>query len=89
MRIIRKQTVLHKAVLLLLCLALLLPQVSLAAKKTNTASSDIRVLLTRLNLSDEAWMTLEGRYLAQCADGREVLLPAGAQITVLLRNGKL
>ena len=89
MRIIRKQTVLHKAVLLLLCLALLLPQVSLAAKKTNTASSDIRVLLTRLNLSDEAWMTLEGRYLAQCADGREVLLPAGAQITVLLRNGKM
>ena len=89
MRIIRKQTVLHKAVLLLLCLALLLPQVSLAAKKTNTASSDIRVLLTRLNLSDEAWMTLEGRYLAQCADGGEVLLPAGAQITVLLRNGKM
>ena len=89
MSIIRKQTVLHKAVLLLLCLALLLPQVSLAAKKTNTASSDIRVLLTRLNLSDEAWMTLEGRYLAQCADGGEVLLPAGAQITVLLRNGKM
>ena len=74
---------------MLLCAVLLLPQASLAAKKTNTASSDIRVLLTRLNLADEAWMTLEGRYLARGSDGTEVLLPPGAQLTVLLRGGKL
>ena len=34
-------------------------------------------------------MTLEGRYLARCSDGSEVLLPAGARITVLLRNSQL
>ena len=47
------------------------------------------MLLTRLNLADEAWMTLEGRYLARCADGTEALLPAGANVTVLLRRGQL
>ena len=66
-----------------------IPQVSLAAKTQNNTVSDVRVLLTRLNLADEAWMTLEGRYLARGADGMEVLLPPGAQITVLLRKGKL
>ena len=88
MNTFRKHTVLYRAALLLLCLVLL-PQISVAAKSKNSAASDIRVLLTRLNLSDEAWMTLEGRYLARCADGSEVLLPAGAQITVLLRNSRL
>ena len=80
----------HRILLLLLCLSLLMPQASLAAKsKKSSSGSEIRVLLSRLNLTDEAWMTLEGRYLARCADGKEVLLPAGAQITVLLRKGGL
>ena len=79
---------LRRILLLLLCLALLLPQASLAASR-KTSEADIRVLLTRLNLTDEAWMTLEGRYLARCADGTEVLLPAGAQVTVILRKGQL
>jgi len=78
-----------RRILLLLCLALLLPQVSFAAGSKKSSDNEIRVLLTRLNLTDEAWMTLEGRYLARCADGSEVLLPAGANITVLLRNGQL
>lgn len=79
----------HRILTLLLCLVLLLPQASLAAKSKGSSGADIRVLLSRLNLTDEAWMTLEGRYLARCSDGKEVLLPAGAQITVLLRNGGL
>ena len=73
---------------LFLCLALALPQAGLAAGK-KAADSEIRVLLTRLNLTDEAWMTLEGRYLARCADGTEVLLPAGTGVTVLLRKNHL
>ena len=47
------------------------------------------MLLTRLNLADEAWMTLDGRYLVRGADGTEALLPPGAQVTVFLRDGKL
>ena len=87
----RKHPALLKLVLLLLCLALLLPQASLAATKKKTAESPsvIRVLLQRLNLKEEAWMTLEGRYVARGVDGTEVLLPAGARITVLLRKGQL
>ena len=82
------RSVLLRILLLLLCAAML-PQVSLAAGARNASDSEIRVLLTRLNLTDEAWMTLEGRYLARCADGTEVLLPAGARITVLLRRNRL
>ena len=74
---------------LLLCLVMLLPQAALAAGSKKSSDSSIRVLLTRLSLTDEAWMTLEGRYLARCADGSDVLLPAGARVTVLLRNGSL
>ena len=78
----------RRILLLILCLALLLPQAGLAAGKKSDGA-EIRVLLTRLNLADEAWMTLQGRYLARCADGTEVLLPAGANITVLLRKDQL
>ena len=80
---------LRRLLLLLLCLALLLPQAALAAGSKKASDGEIRVLLTRLNLKAEAWMTLEGRYLAQGAHGAEVLLPAGAQVTVFLRNGQL
>lgn len=83
-----KCPVLRRIFLLILCLALL-PQAALAAGSKKSSDNEIRVLLTRLNLTDEAWMTLEGRYLARCADGSEALLPAGANVTVLLRNGQL
>ena len=85
----KKLTVLRQLLLLFLCLVLTVPQVSLAAGSKNAPNAEIRVLLTRLNLTDEAWITLEGRYLACCADGAEVLLPPGARITVLLRYGRL
>ena len=85
----RNRPALRRILPLLLCLALLLPQLSLAAGTKKASRSEIRVLLTRLNLADQAWMTLEGRYLARCADGSEALLPAGAKVTVLLRNGQL
>ena len=80
---------LRRMLLLLLCLAMVLPQAALAAGTKKSSAAQIRVLLTRLNLADEAWMTLEGRYIARCADGSEALLPAGARVTVLLRNGRL
>ena len=73
--------------LLILCLLLMLPQASFAAK--DALPAQIRVLLQRLNLTDQAWMTLEGRYLARCADGTEVLLPADSRITVFVREGQL
>lgn len=76
-----------RILLLLLCAALLLPQVSLAAKDPDP--SRIRVLLQRLGLKDEAWMSLEGRYLARGENGAEILLPLGAQVTVFLRKGQL
>lgn len=72
---------------LLLCLMLLLPAAVSAAKTTGT--SDIRVNLRRLNLADQAWLTLEGRYLVRCEDGTELLLPSGARVTVFLRGGRL
>ena len=78
----------QRILLLLLCLALL-PQASFAAGSKSASNADIRVRLTRLNLTDEVWMKLEGRYLAHCADGTEVLLPVDASVTVLLRKGRL
>ena len=83
-----KRRALRRILPLLLCLALL-PLPSLAAGSKTASGSEIRVLLTRLNLADEAWMTLEGRYLARTADGTEAMLPAGANVTVLLRRGQL
>ena len=74
--------------LLLLCLVLILPSAR-AAENPDTAPSIIRVCLQRLNLTDAVWMTLEGRYLARCADGAELLLPADTNVTVFLRSGKL
>ena len=85
----KKRPVSLRILLLLLCLALSLPQASAAAGSGKAAGAEIRVLLTRLNLKDEAWMTLEGRYLARCEGGAEVMLPAGARLTVLLRKGRL
>ena len=82
----KSSRLLQTALLLLLCLVLTMPS-SLAAKKPDR--TDIRVSLRRLNLTDAAWMTLEGRYLARCADGAELLLPADANVTVFLRSGKL
>ena len=76
-----------RLLLLLLCAALLVPQVSLAAKDSDP--SRIRVLLQRLGLKDEAWMSLEGRYLARGDNGTEILLPVGSQVTVFLRKGQL
>ena len=87
MKLHRTGAAMRRIALLLLCAVLLLPQLSLAANSKEPLV--IRVLLTRLNLADEAWMTLEGRYLARCADGTELMLPADAQITVLLRKNKL
>ena len=89
MKLKMKPSVPRRILLLLLCLALLLPQTVFAAGSKKASDAEIRVLLTRLNLKAEAWMTLEGRYLARCSDGSEVLLPAGARITVLLRNSQL
>ncbi len=88
MRRDREHPVLRRILLPLLCAALLLPVFPRAARAAKTVS-EIRVLLTRPRLTDEAWMTLDGRYLARCADGREVLLPAGAKISVFLREGGL
>ena len=89
MNLIRKSTMLRRILLLFLCAGLLLPSASLAAGSKKSPEKDVRVLLTRLNLAEEAWMTLEGRYLARGSDGTEILLPAGAQIAVFLRSGQL
>ncbi len=82
-----KQTLLLRFFLLLLCL-ILMPLSSVTASKS-ASEAEIRVLLTRLNLKDEAWITLEGRYLARCANGAELMLPSSARLTVLLRKGQL
>ena len=74
----------------LLCLLLaccLLPAAALAAKEGNPSA--VRVLLRRLNLSDRADLSLTGRYLARSAAGAEMLLPDGAEVTVLLDGGEL
>ena len=63
----RNHSLLLRAAVLFVCAVLLIPQASFAAKAQNNTVSSVRVLLTRLNLADEAWMTLEGRYLARGA----------------------
>ena len=85
----KKLSVFPRILPLLLCLALLLPQAAPAAGSKASPGAEIRVMLTRLNLTDAAWMTVEGRYLARCENGTEALLPAGTPLTVLLRDGKL
>ena len=87
MRKIHPCRALRTVLLLLLCLALLTPA-AFAAKEASSPS-EIRVCLQRLSLTDAVWMTLEGRYLVRCGDGTELLLPASAGVTVLLRDGKL
>lgn len=82
----KSSRLLQTVLLLLLCLALILSS-ALAAKSPDR--TDIRVSLRRLNLTEAVWMTLEGRYLARYAEGTELLLPADANVTVFLRNGKL
>ena len=89
MSFIRNRAAWKRILLLLLCLCLFVPQFSQAAGSKKSTEKDIRVLLTQLNLKDEAWMTLEGRYLARGADGTEALLPVGASVTVFLRKGQL
>ena len=71
---------------LLLCL-LLLPGAASGAKSASPA--EIRVCLRRLNITDQVWMTLEGRFLARADSGSEVLLPESEEVSVLLRDGKL
>ena len=78
---------LRRPLALVLCLLLLLPTFSLGAK--GDTSADIRVCLRRLNLTDQVWMTLTGRYLARAAGGSEVLLPENEEVSVFLRDGKL
>ena len=87
MRKIHPCRALRTVLLLLLCLALLTPA-AFAAKEA-ASPSEIRVCLQRLSLTDAVWMTLEGRYLVRCGDGTELLLPASAGVTLLLRDGKL
>ena len=76
------------ALILSLCLILCMSRAA-AANKPADSPADIRVRLQRLNLTDRIWMTLEGRYLARCGDGTELLLPASAKVTVFLRDGRL
>ena len=83
----KNHALLLKILTALLCLALLPLSFGLAAKESSP--SQIRVRLQRLNLTDQAWLTLEGRYLARCANGTELLLPPSAAVTVFLRNGQL
>ena len=52
------------------------------------ALPEIRVLLSRLNLGARADLTLSGRYLAVTAD-TEMLLPEGATLTVMARDGQM
>ena len=55
---------------------------------SNTPLS-IRVLLSRLSLSDRADLTVAGRYLARSAGGTELLLSDGTQAAILLRENRL
>ena len=71
---------------LLLCL-LLVPGAACGAK--SAAPAEIRVCLRRLNITDQVWMTLTGRYLARAAGGSELLLPENEEVSVFLRDGKL
>ena len=71
---------------LLLCL-LLVPGAACGAK--SAAPAEIRVCLRRLNITDQVWMTLTGRYLARAAGGSEVLLPENEEVSIFLRDGKL
>lgn len=73
----------------LICIALCLMLIPLAAPAEEGSAPTIRVLLRRLSLTDRADLTLDGSYTA-ATDGAAVMaFPKGSQITVQIRAGEL
>ena len=73
----------------LLCLLFILLLMPVSAGTAAEQVPSVRVLLSRLALTDRADLTLEGTYAAHTAAGTEILFPEGSGITVQLRDGKL
>ena len=75
----------HAWLCLLICLILALPALPAPAED---AAPNVRVLLTRLNLTDRIDLTLKGAFSASWSGGR-MLLPSGAEIIVQIRDSRL
>ena len=75
----------RRLICLLLCL-MLLPLPALAEEE---ASPTIRVLLRRLNLTDCAYLTLDGPYTVATKLGATMTFPKGSEVTVNIRGGEL
>ena len=75
--------------LLLACLLACLSLIPAGAAAKGETSSEIRVLLRRLNIADRADLTFTGRYLVRSASGSELLLADGTKAAVLLEDGHL
>ena len=71
----------------LLLVLMLLPLPS-QAQQAEAPAPTLRVLLRRLNLTDRADLTLEGRYSIQ-TDAPMAAFPSGAKVTVQIRDGSL
>lgn len=74
----------------MICLLLVLMLMPLPgqAQQPEAPAPTLRVLLRRLNLTDRADLTLEGRYSIQ-TDAPMAAFPSGAKVTVQIRDGSL
>ena len=77
----------RRALCALLCLMMAL--LAAPAWGEEAAAPNVRVLLQRLNLTDRMDLTLQGDYLASWGKDSRMLIPAGAQVTVQARQGRL
>ncbi len=81
----------RRALCLLLCLALwpLTAQVEASPAPAPEPAPTLRVLLSRLRLTDRADLTLRGAYTLQTGNGTEMAFPSSSQLTAQARGGQL
>ena len=72
-----------------LILALLLLPLPVWAEESEAPAPTIRVLLRRLNLTDCAYLTLDGVYTAATGEAAVMSFPKGSEVTVQIREGDL
>ena len=81
----------EKALGIVLCVTLLCGVIGevRAESAADKPAPSVRVLLSRLNLTDRIDLALEGEYLAETKNGTRILVPGGSEMTVQIRDGKL
>ncbi len=75
--------------LITLVLAAIAAYAEMPIKQADERDQDIRVLLTRLSLSDRIDITLSSAYALKTDDGSDVRFSGGSELAVLIKNGDM